>query len=490
MTEFVPEDGEAFRAQFVVGRNVEGLGGLGWGVVKHHGYDVWSCPDLPVKQAGVVCVLGYAAPLSDSSLEEHFAGLERSSSLGEVAERVMDLAGRFVVCADLEAGFMILVDGMGTKRVFLSDDSTLASSSEMLLHSLGAGGRDITPNDRSLVAHPSMEAREFYHYGLTSPVSGFRRLLPNRVANLTTGAIDLWSPATDEVSTSVPAVADLLRRNARAFSKLGELELGLTGGFDSRLILAAFEAEGIDVATFTFTDGRGAKAHDTRVAKQLASAVGYEHVVIEEPAAERHIGELLKRSQMLIRTNPHVLSHLTWLSHRAEKRLTISGMGGEIARSRYGFVPSKLSKDITRRITLGHDALPHDFDAFDEWWADRMESPNFLTKIPASMLHYWEQRMAIWGSQFNTEKDLFADEIPGFASGRLQQHLTSFPFFYRSAPVYHKAPGSSLFLDLVEELSPRLARLAPPEQSTKKLIFDATPLPRAVRTLKPGWNSK
>lgn len=470
------------RGQFILGTALPGLEDLGMAMMTIGDHHMWVGSGLPVFEAGPVTIVGIAATLSGRSLQDHFSSISEGSKIVDVAELALDLTGRFVVLAAVATGLTIVPDGMASKRVFLSVDGKTASSSEILLQHVHAGARIRSPAERNIVENPSLASREYATLGLYSATTGFRRLLPNRVANLSTGAIDLCSPATRQVACTVPELARTFRRNAAALSTLGSVELGLTAGFDSRLVLAAFDAEGLQPDTFTFVDGGSKKRADAAVAESVAGALGCSYEKIQEPRPDDRIVELLRRSQSLVRPIPHVLSQLTWLSQRKTTRLTVNGLGGEVSRSRFGLVPRRIGRCTSRRVALGPNPYPHDFDAFDEWWDDRFATEAGQCHLPATTLHHWEQRVAIWGAQFMAEKDLFVDEVSAFSSGRVQQQLVSFPQRQRSSLT------SALFTQLIEELSPTLASLEPPERSPWKYrIHDATPLPRLLRTVRPGW---
>ena len=194
---------------------------------------------------------------------------------------------------------------------------------------------------------------------------------------------------------------------------------------------------------------------------------------------------MLDATQSIVRPLPHVLAHLTWLSRREPQRVTINGVGGEVSRPRYGVPPKRLPQWASRRIIVGHQPAAHDLEAFDAWYSDRYGTDAGKTHLDLASLHYWEQRMPIWGAQFVAEKDLFADEVAGFCCGRLQQQLISFPVRERSSVL-----GSSIFLQLLEELSPELCRLEPPPSVPwKQFAYDVTPVPRFARTLRSGWGT-
>lgn len=471
-----------WRRQFIIGRSLPDLSDLGFIKADVGAFELWTTDGLPVGSAGVVTVVGHAAALSGRGLIDHFSAVSSSSTPAEVAELALDLAGRFVLVAALDSGLILLTDGVASKRVFLAVDGSAASSSELLLERVGAPARPRTIAEENVVRSSRLASREYATLGLYSASSGFRRLLPNRVVDLTTGAVELCSPATGRTTHSVPDVARTLRRTVSSLSSLGTIDLGLTGGFDSRLILAALDAEGIAAETFTFVDGGERKQVDATIAKGVAAAVGFAHRSIEEPPPDDEILGLLRSSQTLVRPMRHVLSQLTWFSQNKGERLIISGLGGEIARSKFGLVPRQIGKELARRAALGHRPDPHDLFAFDEWWDDRFATQEGRTHLPATTLHHWEQRVPIWGAQFMSEKDLFVDELSAFSSGRLQQQLVSFPQHQRTSLT------SSLFLDLIEELSADLARQDSPERSPwQHRVYDATPVPRLVRTLHRGW---
>lgn len=478
--QFMTPSTYLWRGQFVVSRSSQDLEQFGLERSLSSEFDLWTSPELPLVRVGPVTVLGLAAVITGDSLEDHFATATSASTPREIADLALDLTGRFVLVADLASGLSLIPDALGSRRVFLSAGGTVASSSEILLRHVGAESLPLTPAARRLPDNPLWPKREFATFGLHSPISGYRRLLPNREVNLDTGLASICDPATEKTDTSVPDAARTIRRVAKAISGFGPVNIGLTAGFDSRLILAAFHAEGIEVFNYTFADSGSKKHLDAEVAKAISLPLGYRHETITEPEPDPEILDLLKATQTIVRPLPHVLSHLTWFSRQEDQMLTVSGNGGEVARSHFGLAPRHLGREISKRALLGHTASAYDVEAFDDWWDDRF--PHGACNLPPTTLHYWEQRAAIWGAQFPSEKDLFTNEVSGFSSGRLQRELVSFPQIERSSLT------SSLFNDLVEELSPELARLEPPTPTRWQFrVNHATPIPIALRTVRRGW---
>lgn len=446
-------------------------------------FDLWTSPTLQSKHSGRVTILGLARSLTSESLEDHFLRINYESTKEEVAELALDLTGRFVVLASLQEGLILLPDGIGSKRVFVSVEGEAASSSEVLLQRAGATAGPLSSSSQKLLNDSRLRQREYATFGLQSPFSGYRLLLPNRALNLSRGEISVCSPATRTRPVTIPEVARELRRNVRAQASLGSVNLGLTGGYDSRLLLAAFHAEGIDLSTYTFVSDNATKQADSNVARTIARSLGYEHREVLEPAPHDDVVRMLETTQPFVRKLPHVLSQLTWFYiHGRDGMITVSGVGGEVSRQRIGFVPRSIGRRATARVVLG--PTPHEYDVFgfEQWWDDRFSGPEGRCELPATTLHHWEQRVGIWGAQFVGEKELFTDEVSGFASGRLQQSLLSFPYHRRSSLT------SAVFWNLIEELSPDLARLGRPQAPfLLRRAYVATPLPLFLRSLRRGW---
>lgn len=469
------------RRQFAVGNSTIDLTHVGMTPTSFGGKVVWTGNDLPLATSGPIMVIGLAAVVGGASIQEHFSSVTSETPLDTIVDLSMELVGRFVIFADLNSGFNIVPDPMASKRVFLSLEDQMASSSELLLQRVGATARPRTAEEQDLLDFPALVKREFAMFGLYSPVTGYRRLLTHRTVNLDTGEIDLCDPATKRRKSTVTETAAYLRKVARATSTLGPIELGLTAGYDSRLLLAAFAAEGIDMETMTFVDGGEEKEYDAAIASDLAQATGYRHNVIVEPEPDEQIKHLLAETQALVRPLPKVYKHLTWFSRQEALPISVSGIGGEVIRWKYNFVPKGLGYDLTKRMVMGRTVCPQDLIAYDEWFHDRFDRASGSTWMPVTAIHHWEQRVPIWAAMFFSEKDLFVDEVSGFNCGGGFQRVLGIDG--------QEHDSDSVFMALTEELCPKLCAISPPSETLKTKLKHLTPLPRLATTLQPGWGT-
>lgn len=141
-------------------------------------------------------------------------------------------------------------------------------------------------------APPTMDPQQLrYEVGLswfTPPLSRFaemRRLLPSQIVELNTGSVrprPLMPPI--EHSRGYDETLALLKRSLvtalqRLPTEASRPWLGLTAGFDSRLILAIARCAGIDVMPFTRVSARMSLA-DRVLPPLLAHECGYEHIFL------------------------------------------------------------------------------------------------------------------------------------------------------------------------------------------------------------------
>jgi hypothetical protein len=233
------------RRQFALGprprfeRSVELAPGL------HLSYD----EDLPVLVDGSTALIGVALQTLPGrpSPEERLGGEE-------------DWAGRWVLVRD----GMVIPDATASLPVFY--DGEFASSSAAILAE-GRTKRPPLPHGIGMDWYPPPG----------SAVEGVRRLLPSQV--LRDGA-----PAARLLPTTKPQPPEALlqRMQTRLVTGLqrlaakGTIALPLTGGHDSRTLLATAVAAGVHVETYTLDLERIASA-DRDLPPRLAAAVGVPH---------------------------------------------------------------------------------------------------------------------------------------------------------------------------------------------------------------------
>jgi len=255
---------------------------------------------------------------------------------GTTAEDLFErLAGRFVMLWQAEDGRLLLrEDANGNLPAVYSADLGAVAATVTALEQLGPLGPD-----RDVQAIFEFPARRgFLPFGLTSR-SGARRLMPNHVLDLgdfSTGRI--WpntafctrpTLSPDAVRARAAEAGQIVRSHMKALLSQGETVLYLSGGHDSRMVLAAASGLPGDLRCETLGTKQGLDAH---IAAQLARIAGRPHRTIPmRSAAPGAVAAWLRRSGYMV--YDFVAEAVTTVEAHAPANHPLSGTGAELGRA-------------------------------------------------------------------------------------------------------------------------------------------------------------
>ena len=297
-------------------------------------WSLYHCPDLPVK-AGVDggLQLGWAAAGASHWVHLHPDGDE----------------------------FGLELDPCGFLGVVYSPSQHVVASTAGLIEAPEADPLNLPEED------------VWYPFGLTGR-RGVHRLLPNhRLSSRTFTAQRVRNPtlvtATAKDEMLLDEIAERLRENVEAVARLGPVELSLTGGHDSRIVLAAARRIRDRMAFVTTRlPGTGAR-NDCEVAAHLARRFGFRHQVRKFiPPEPADLEEWLQ-------TTGYCVAGGTWRTVTTSKYAPrdvyrITGLAGEIGRNylwRDTDTAPPIVREILERIHL--PATPALLAAGETWSA-------------------------------------------------------------------------------------------------------------------------
>ena len=221
--------------------------------------------------------------------------------------------------------------------------------------------------------------------------------------------------------------------------------LGLTGGLDSRTMLAPLSAKKIPLTTFTLNRGdtSGGSPKDIKLAKQLSEAVGADHheIMIDydalKPSYFKETMQVLRQNTGFARLNSPV-ANTQLFSHFKEKypeeKISYSrGFGGEILRGFYQGKEDEITDVDPRQFAKAYGVMqssPFVVDNFRHF----IESSDFsnLDGVDINDVFYWEHRMSGWGALAVAETDIVACTFVGYNSRRLYNAFFNCPFSERA----------------------------------------------------------
>ncbi|HSZ42961.1 MAG TPA: asparagine synthase-related protein [Trebonia sp.] len=203
--------------------------------------------------------------------------------------------------------------------------------------------------------------------GTSTPFKGVSALPPAASAHLLSGQLtvvrgDLNSSGLSREATAAD-VASALVAAVAPLAEAGEpVELSLTGGKDSRLIVAALVAAGVPVHAKT----HGFPAHpDVTVAAEVARRLGIEHRVLTptEPSQRTDVAARLRAAVLVADGMLSAFENVGRPDPSAAPALTAGGHGGELLRGGYAEVAAGRraarlrAAEVLRRLTTKHAGL-------------------------------------------------------------------------------------------------------------------------------------
>jgi hypothetical protein len=374
-----------------------------------------SCPTLPVEEVDGL-VLGIAVrPARDRST----------------------WAGRWAV---VRPDLRLELDASGLLGCFYrpAEGPSWVSSSAALL-------RQIAPQLRG--PHPPLDPDDWTRDWYPPPVCGIpsvRKLLPSQTLDLRTGAIEprqlvpRRTPRSEE--RIVDELADLLVRLVREVGRRWpELWVSLSGGMDSRLVLAATHAARVPVTVYTNDKPGAISRADRQLPPRLADALGLEHRLIEPfPEEERRLRLFdLHTACQTFDTDRHYFArrHFDQLPPSA---LVLGGNCWEVGR-------------CAHHREFGQE-LPDGSSESGRWFAEWLA---WVRRNPADSLdwrdrYHIEQKLTGWLSAIEQGIDI---------SGRQRIHLANCGEIFGlllALPESVRSTGSHQ-LELIRRLAPELA---------------------------------
>jgi asparagine synthase (glutamine-hydrolysing) len=391
--------------------------------------------------------------------------------------------------APLEAA----TDACGLFHVYVAAGPGFAAcgSSCLALGALQDGGLDLD----SLAGY----ARLGLYLGARTPLSGVRRLQPREVCALAAGTVRVaaWAeaprrePALRSFAEAVDAGAGAVRAAvgslAAAHARIG---ISLSGGLDSRLVLAALPPERRAALEVLCIDAPGSE--DGALVGRLAAHCGFAPTVVDTRRFPHGRAAALARGAARLRdycANPLSTAVLEWVESALPPTPRLHGQNGEFARGHYhahqpaegGVTSDRVAALVQSRRFTGRSVAPQVLAAaYREPVAaalrDEIHAWLAATGLPwldALDELYLGQRMAGWvGTELSRTSMRRVDLSPFFDP--------RFLAFARRAAACNKR-DSRLLAAVLEAIDPALAALPLEGRPPAAALWRAAP-PRPLAT--------
>ncbi len=396
-----------------------------------------------------VCLIGHAFDPFDKlfdgqALSEDLS--ERLSSTEAFFNRLDNLSGKFVVLINAGKGWKVYQDAFASKSVFYDQQipGVIGSHAQLLAD---ATGDSVDLNVLAFLQSPAYMKRDVkYLPGLRTLYNNVFYCPGNHTLDLATLKISRYYPRLYKEEPADALLIDYLDGYSDYIESNFDRELfGLTGGLDSRTMLAPLSAKNIPLTTFTLNRGdmNGGSPKDIALAKQLSEAVGADHheILIDyaalKPSYFKETMQVLRQNTGFARLNSPIAN--TQLFSRfnekyPKQKLSYSrGFGGEVLRGFYQGKENEITDVDPRQFAKAYGVMqgsPFVVDNFRHF----IESSDFssLDGVDINDLFYWEHRMSGWGALAVAETDIVACTFVGYNSRRLYNAFFNRPFSERA----------------------------------------------------------
>ena len=292
----------------------------------------------------------------------------------------------------------------GNRRLYVDTNATMGVVFDPASRLVGATAAAILDKTsyverfrRELFGKMDVLGAGWFIAGLTAH-RGVVRLLANHYLDLRDWSIQRhWpretsiKPCSDEQS-SLNRISEIIERQLGALLRTGSVCCSLTGGYETRALLACSREvrDSLHFATVAFSG----TARDVYLATRLASRFRLKHSIYPERRAE-----FAEAMQWLHDHGHCVGGPLVW-AHPSTAGLSeydyfVGGLGGEVARGFFYRVSDESDSPLNARSLVSRTGLPPEatvVNAADQWLfgVPRLSSPEILD------LAYVELRMGPW----------------------------------------------------------------------------------------------
>jgi hypothetical protein len=435
-----------YRRQYFFGPDIEVR--EGWSSLKMPGGNALSVhPDLKltqVEQPGCRLVLiGYLLDPNDPKAndEQILNRLAVSAGLDQLVAALDDLGGRYVLFISLENDYWVLSDAGGLRQVYYHQDQ----QGRFWLGAQPGQFRDVFgfeyPDEVTgfLNSDTIRKYREPWFPGDSTPFGEVKHLLPNHMLNLLTGEVRRYWPHEPvrrySMEEGARTAATILQKLMRAANNRFKLAMGLTGGYDSRIVFAASKEIVQDLHVYSMIYHRlSEQSPDITLAGELTKFAGVPHQVFrcDQPMNEDFEYLYTHNLDKVFQSYGNIV--FGRYQNLDQKLVVVKSVVNEIARCFYyrnGVYPYRVTTEFLCKVSKLGDH-PFVFKHFDVWLQEAMQVEQFGYKVLD--FFYWENRNANWQAMSQLEFDLAQEEFTPFAHHRLLATMLGVNHRYRCMP--------------------------------------------------------
>jgi len=449
-----------YHNQFVLGPRFDD-GMQGWEEVRLWDKFVLSAhPSLSIHTAGnnafAVCLIGYILDPErpDAGSDDILQSIVENAAHGrDVFDTIETFGGRWVLIVHDAGAIKLLHDAAGLRQVYYSIDTLQGAvwCASQPGHIARIQDLEMDPEAVQFIQYFKNREKEYWWPGQGSPYPSIHRLLPNHYLDLNNGeAVRFWPKKRREpcrIEKAIDIISKELTGMIQSAASRFDLAMGMSAGWDSRLMLAASRPVADRIRYYTINKTEFDKTHpDIDIPTKLLSRLRLSHDLIEPlEKASAEFSDLFTR-HVPFAHEIRLARMYTNLNFYQRRKVGTTGNVSEVARCYYKR-PDSSSEPVTAEFLMKATKAEHPFakPQFAKW----LETVDATFDYHVLDLFYWEQRIGSWFAHNCLEFDTaWSDVFIPFNSRRLLMDMLSVEERHRQGPSY------TLYSRLIKKMWP------------------------------------
>lgn len=364
-----------------------------------------------------------------------------------IAKVLYKIVGRFVLIIEENDAFTFFNDACGLKSFFYTQfENEFYAASQPLLLKLVT--KDLVVKGERYHSYFNSEYvkdnREHWFPSGTSLYPGVYHLVANHyLKSETLNQTRYWPVEHLEIGgyeENKKKFASLLKQTIDVASKKYCLGLGLTGGFDSRILLSASKDAAEDMLFYTLQyRNLDIDTNDVKIPVSLSEKLGFIHKVLDcrIPIADEFKTVYLGNSDMAHLDDWGHIAYGIFQKFPGEK-MPVKGNCSETGRCFFyknGVHPKIDSSEDIMDINPKWKEIPFIQQRITEWF-NEVEKPVNNKGYNILDLFHWEISTGSWQTQSQLEWDIVHDTFTPFNNRELLDIMLRIDTKYRSKPNY------------------------------------------------------
>ncbi len=370
----------------------------------------------------------------------------------ELFRRVQDLSGRFTLFVITPEFQVCIGDASNLKEIIYGKFGKVSFITSSLKFGLNSFEESLQISDEKkiIVEDPVFAEKESMWYGARTVDDRCHKVMTNHYLDLKTWGVSrkpLFKRTFKDENEIMEFVSSILKNTFKILTQKFKVLLPVTGGWDSRILLAASKAYQDKISYYVFQSSDKVTS-DIWIPQKLSESLGFEFRVLRTYPLKKELKDIMNREYLyprFLKKTEQIQYHYD--HHYGKGIININGNGSEVFRYAYGYSTGNVSFDMLMVHCKYWYRFPFFVKELKNWYK---ESKGYAKNHGFYLLdlYYWEHRVGNWVSNWQTEQSMGIEEITPF------NNVSLITAMLQVAPARRRGFKYTFIRDMIEKMWP------------------------------------